>query len=108
MSFTNIDSFFKDAEAKLELTVNTNLVTKSSSMLRELEEATPVDTGLAKASWTEEIHTQNDGKKVAILRNSVPYIQRLNMGSSKQAPKYFIERIALKYGKPLGSIVKVN
>jgi len=74
-----------------------------SEMLDELAAATPIDTGLARASWdTERV---GDLFKV---KNPVDYIQKLNQGSSKQAPARFIERIALKYGDPLGTIVDIE
>jgi len=74
-----------------------------SNMKSELSAATPIDTGLARSSWSVD----NVGP-VFNVRNSVPYIERLNAGSSEQAPARFIERIALKYGTPLGTIVDVD
>lgn len=71
------------------------------SLLSELEDKTPVDTGHAKASWGLE--SSSDGFKVS---NSAEYIEYLNNGSSKQAPAFFVESTALKYGTPLGAIVE--
>lgn len=87
----------------------------------ELREATPVDTGWARANWVPQVGvpvfrpygaypgkggTAQDGfserglAQVAIWRfghgpvyivNNVPYIERLNDGSSRQAPAGFVQ-----------------
>lgn len=79
---------------------------KCKQMLDELVEATPVDTGKARDSWGIT-HTGNPDRPV-VISNEVPYIEHLNEGSSKQAPAHFVERIALKFGKPVGQIVQVR
>ncbi len=80
--------------------------------------ATPKDTGHAKANWqvgidspiTKEIDEEDPGQgeatigrnagmiraapkgmKSIILSNNVPYINRLNEGSSSQAPAQFVQ-----------------
>ena len=80
-----------------ELLANNQLARLKS----ELEEATPVDTGNAKASWRLVKFSKERYKII----NDVPYIVFLNAGSSKQAPAFFVEAIALKYGRPKGTIV---
>jgi hypothetical protein len=75
-------------------------------MLDELIEKTPVDTGYAKSRW-RLVSTWNPLFPVKIV-NDCPYMPELNSGHSNQAPAYFIERTALKYGKPVGSIVVVK
>lgn len=78
---------------------------------------TPVDTGWARANWVPSIGlpvTYPEGSKAGVTRasqqqglarvvgyridqgavyisNNVPYIQRLNEGSSRQAPAMFVE-----------------
>ena len=74
-----------------------------AKMLGDLVSATPVDTGKARASW----NVKKQGL-VFNVNNDAEYIQYLNQGSSKQAPAYFIERIALNYGEPLGTVVEVK
>jgi len=74
-----------------------------ANMLGDLVEATPIDTGQARASWN--VDKRDD---IYNVKNDVEYIQYLNEGSSKQAPSHFIETIALQYGKPLGTIVEVK
>jgi hypothetical protein len=84
-----------------------------------LIETTPVDTGWARANWVPSIGQSVEGpfgddqdvgtaefaqsagvaemlgydinKGPAFVTNSVPYIERLNQGSSTQAPSGFVE-----------------
>ncbi len=83
---------------------------------------TPIDTGHAKANWqvgidnpiTKEIEEEDPGQGEAtiarnasiirgippgsdiILSNNVPYINRLNEGSSSQAPAGFVQIAVLE------------
>lgn len=76
----------------------------------ELALTTPVKTGRARANWlpslnTPETRTVEPNQKPGItpvlaaykiddtvlISNNLPYIQRLNDGSSKQAPAGFVE-----------------
>ncbi|MFO7482451.1 hypothetical protein [Oceanibaculum nanhaiense] len=54
----------------------------AASLLAELRAATPVETGRAREGW----HLTETG-----IRNDVPYVGRLNAGSSRQAPAGFVE-----------------
>lgn len=67
--------------------------------VQALKEATPVDTGHARDSWTS---TGNS------IKNEVEYISILNQGTSQQAPRYFIEKTVLAQQgvSPSGIIVK--
>jgi hypothetical protein len=96
----NLDKEFKRLKAEVEDFSKNNLQTKSKELFSDLVNATPIDTGLAQASW--EIA---ESKNKVVIQNTVEYIQNLNNGSSKQAPANFIERTALRYGKPVGAIV---
>lgn len=79
---------------------------KVKAMFIEMKNATPIDTGNARDSWTL---TETGGKqKPYRVSNSAPYIEHLNAGSSKQAPPFFIDKIALKYGKPVGAVVTIK
>jgi hypothetical protein len=73
------------------------------SLMEELVLRTPIDTGLARASWSM-IPVKNGYDIV----NNVDYIEYLNQGSSAQAPAFFVEKTALKYGTPQGAIVEVS
>jgi HK97 gp10 family phage protein len=88
----------------LELTnneVKKLLENTSSEIIKELQEATPKDTGAAANSWSS-----NKDKKTSFeVTNDKDYVKYLNAGSSKQAPARFIEQIALTYGTPSGPVV---
>jgi hypothetical protein len=71
-----------------------------SSLVKDLADVTPKDTGRAAAGW--KISKSLD---TITVFNDVPYLPMLNKGSSKQAPARFIERTAIRYGRPLGTIV---
>lgn len=71
-----------------------------SNLTEELKKATPIDTGFARASWSVKEHD-----KYFDIKNTAPYIDRLNSGYSPQAKPKYIESIAIKYGTPLGTIV---
>jgi len=76
----------------------------SNNLLNDMVEATPIDTGKARASWSL-VKVNNNRRR---LINTTDYIQRLNQGSSKQAPANFVESVALKHGTPTGIIVDVK
>jgi hypothetical protein len=76
------------------------------SLLTELIEATPIDTGFAKSQW--KLVESKDSKYFFEFHNAAPYIQYLNMGTSKQAPKYFIERTVLRRAQPIGIVVQID
>lgn len=98
----NVDIEFKRLKALQDETISKNHSLSVANMVKDLEDATPVATGKARRSWS--VARQGN---VFTVANSVPYIQYLNQGSSKQAPAYFVEAIALVYGKPQGTIVEV-
>lgn len=75
--------------------VKTQLEKKASVLLEDLKEATPVLTGKARDSWAVEVDRST---KDIVVTNSQDYIEILNQGSSKQAPRYFIERVLLNNG----------
>lgn len=71
---------------------------------------TPVDTGRARANWLPSLNVPRSDKKepgqkesvdsvlsaykvtdTIYLTNNLPYIERLNEGSSQQAPEGFVE-----------------
>jgi hypothetical protein len=76
---------------------------KVGKLLKSLQDATPVDTGYARDSWSV---TEKSDRSVIV--NTAEYIQYLNQGHSPQAEPNFIEREALKVGKPSGIIVEVT
>lgn len=97
----SLTSFMSDAVRRISIEATANLV-----------EATPVDTGHARANWVASIGSevmtevsagaQEAGLSVlaaydiskghAFVQNNVPYIGRLDDGSSTQAPAGFVRR----------------
>jgi hypothetical protein len=69
------------------------------TLVDNLKLATPVDTGRARDGWYRD-HDSID--------NDVEYIDKLNGGSSKQAPEHFVERTILSHPgvSPSGIIVE--
>lgn len=69
------------------------------SIVKRLADATPVDTGEAAAGWS------HNGKQIT---NDVEHIERLNEGSSQQAPSFFVEKTVLSHKgvTPSGTIVR--
>lgn len=94
ITLKNIDKGFEEASEK-------GLLATTLAMKTALVAATPIDTGEARAAWSaRKIPT---GYSVT---NVAEHIIRLNEGSSKQAPKWFIERTAIRFGVPVGNIVE--
>lgn len=86
-------------QREIEIVARSQAAAAKDTLVKKLAEATPVDTGRARAGWRVE-----DGNIV----NDVEYISELNHGTSKQAPSHFIERTILEDGnfKLNGSITK--
>lgn len=103
----DINAAMKAIEAKVD-----KLMRKVSlDVQRGLDLATPVDTGRARSNWLGNIgspanFTSLDKRgserinfsgfsidKPIHITNNLSYIQRLNDGSSKQAPSGFVERV---------------
>lgn len=103
MKMLNIKSEFERLRTRTRELVEFNDLKTVTTMKYELAAATPVDTGEARDGWrVEKTLLGHD------VKNDVPHIVQLNDGYSKQAPPYFVEGVALKYGTPLGAIVDVQ
>jgi len=63
-----------------------------------LRRVTPVDTGEARSGWTSRPELDFRGETSYVIENPVEHITYLNRGSSKQAPKYFIEQVLTTIG----------
>jgi len=87
-NFVNaIDKDVADAVSKISFRALSSVIKK-----------TPIDTGRAKNSWNlsegkidtsldSSVRDEISGKKDVFITNSLPYINRLENGYSKQAPK---------------------
>lgn len=90
--------------SKTKKEVGEQLRELAPKVLSDLVDSTPIDTGEARAGWKV---TQTSPTSFEAT-NDVEHIVFLNAGSSQQAPSYFIEQTAMKYGKPNGPIVTNN
>lgn len=114
---TALETFIESIIKKITLDIVANLTAAPS------EGGTPVDTGWARANWVPQIGTAPTGtvgspanvtgapqhagavavaagykldKGPVFISNNVPYILKLNAGSSQQAPKGFIQAAIAK------------
>jgi hypothetical protein len=63
----------------------------NDQLVKDLRNATPKRTGHAAASWQATASVSPDKYNSVVSTNTVPYIERLNQGHSKQAPAGFVE-----------------
>jgi hypothetical protein len=75
-------SIFKEFAAVAAIQVEA----KKRKLVADLKRATPVKTGKARDGWK----LTSSG-----IANDVEYIDRLNSGSSAQAPSFFVEKTLL-------------
>lgn len=109
---------FAKANSDLNQFVNSAMRARAFQALGDLKSVTPVDTGRARNSWTlttsptefrstlvatNALSTtllsppSKDTIEKLYITNGVSYIDKLNAGSSKQAPSRFIENTIQKY-----------
>ena len=100
ISLKGLEETFLKAETDLAKAQQEQLRKESYRLLNALKVATPRDTGKAAESWKISRRLRSYE-----IFNDVPYLPELNAGSSKQAPSHFIERTALRYGRPRGLLV---
>ena len=72
----------EQTEADLAAAITETSDRLAASLLGELRAATPIETGRAREGWRRD---------ATGIRNEVPYVGRLNAGSSRQAPAGFVE-----------------
>ena len=72
----------EQTEADLAAAITETSDRLAASLLGELRAATPIETGRAREGWRRD---------ATGIRNDVPYVGRLNAGSSRQAPGGFVE-----------------
>lgn len=102
MMFKGVEETFRAALGQQQKITQEEMRRRLASMLVMLEASTPVLTGFARSRW------KIDGSypRFRVL-NDASYIEYLNAGSSKQAPMFFVESVALRFGKPYGVIASV-
>ena len=76
-----VESIKKDLEKSLSDTIKK----VADEVFVSARANTPIKTGNARSKWTKKVQSENFQ-----VENRVPYIQRLEAGASKQAPKGII------------------
>lgn len=112
-----VDEELARMEEELVEFLNQEMRSRLLQALADLKRTTPVDTGRARNSWliTDSPTDYNNSVSSNSLRgkiltpasktkfeqfyitNGVTYIDKLNAGSSKQAPSRFVEAAILRY-----------
>ena len=90
VDLSNIQGEISQMEIDLREEAEAHIKVKTINAFAALKLATPVDTGQARQSWVLTTTYKPDGVKMS---NKTDYIERLNEGSSKQAPSNFIEQV---------------
>ena len=76
----NISIAFHDTELKRTLQEFVKEV--ADEAFKTARAKTPIKTGNARRNWTKSVTAKD-----AVIQNRVPYIERLEAGASRQAPK---------------------
>jgi hypothetical protein len=84
-------AFFRSKTTKqLDKEIGHDLDKYQSRLQLSLVRLTPIDTGNAQKGWRKVADMSdvlNTGKNKIIIRNDVEYIQKLDDGHSRQAPR---------------------
>ena len=99
IAIRNKTEFLSKLKEEIDQSVDKQFQKYKKVLLHALMNATPIDTGVARHGW---VLTPDS------FINEVKYISKLNEGTSRQAPAYFIEKTLLKHQgiKPSGIIVR--
>jgi HK97 gp10 family phage protein len=81
VSITGLDAVSRDIERLLPQ----EIAKLADEVYVDARANTPVKTGNARRNWTKKVTDKNFE-----VTNKVPYIERLEAGASKQAPKGII------------------
>jgi len=109
---TGRETLLRKITKKMEEVVLSTSENRVRILIEDLRLATPIDTGYARSQWTYTVNDSNTsglayGVRTNFLnlfnlsytvKNDAEYIVYLNQGSSKQAPKFFIEKTIIKNG----------
>jgi len=96
-------NFKTKAAKKLDQEIGHALDKYQQELFKNLVRLTPIDTGQAQKGWREisKMSALLDTNKTrVVIRNDVPYIQRLDDGYSKQAPQGIVKPALQKTRKP--------
>ena len=81
ITITGLDALGRELDRSLKQT----LAEVADEVLVDARANTPIKSGNARRNWTKKV--SNDNFEV---ENKVPYIERLEAGASRQAPKGII------------------
>jgi len=98
LEVVNFEQELKRVEREVRQQANMNIEEKIDYATNTLRVVTPVDTGKARQGWTNQKFKINGKFTEGVIENPVEYIDVLNKGHSKQAPKYFIEQVLSRIG----------
>lgn len=98
LEVVNFKQELKRIEEEVYLLANQEISDRIDYATEQLRIVTPVDTGKARSGWYNEKTLELDGTDGGFIINEVEYIDVLNNGHSKQAPKYFIEQVLIQIG----------
>jgi len=98
LEVVNFKQELKRIEQEVKEAANEEISGKVARATKELKTVTPVDTGKARLGWENKTFIAADGFLDGSIKNEVEYIDILNNGHSKQAPKFFIEQVLSKIG----------
>jgi len=76
---------------ELRREVARSVTSLSEEIYQEIVRTTPRRSGAAARSWTRPPKVEDDNYNVVVTTNPLPYIEPLEGGSSKQAPRGFIQ-----------------
>lgn len=96
-------AFRSKATKKLESEISRGLDKYQQQLLVNLVRGTPIDTGHAQKGWKETSEMSKvlgTGTSKVVIRNDVEYIQRLDEGYSRQAPKGIVQPALQRTRKP--------
>jgi len=78
---TGVDLDIKKLKKELNMTIKQ----LADEVKLDAESNTPVKTGYARSQWNKKVTQEN-----FVVNNKVPYIERLEAGASRQAPRGII------------------
>jgi len=98
MEVVNFQKEMRRVEKEVSQMTNLELDDRIDYATDTLKVVTPVDTGRARRGWRNIKKYDTYGFRDGTISNEVEYIDVLNNGHSRQAPRYFIEQVLMKIG----------
>ena len=99
LEIVNFEREMKRIEEEIVAVGNLEIAALVEYGTQQLRVVTPVRTGNARRGWQRDIQRSFNNSFIgATIYNRVGYIDKLNQGTSQQAPTYFIEQTLSKIG----------